>query len=79
MPNTTRTVLLGDILNDTQIKEVTAILNKGLPDYEEVKMLKSYLAQFRDDLENKKQIVPEYLCYWIIYNRNNFVSGNHNN
>ena len=62
-----RTVQLGDLLNNDQIKGVLEILNRqDQDDIATTAALKTYLQQFRDELE-RKGVDDAYLAYLLTY------------
>jgi hypothetical protein len=62
-----RTVQLGDLLDENQIKGVLEILNRqDQDDIATTAALKTYLQQFRAELE-RKGVDDAYLAYLLTY------------
>jgi hypothetical protein len=66
MDKQTKTVVLGELLNSKQAREVGRILNSTADPIEQTRRLKDYFGTFREDLE-KKGVLPEYLAYAVVY------------
>lgn len=61
-----KTVKLGELLTDEQLKGVLAIINDpSLGVIPKTQRLKKYLGGFESELE-AKGVVPDYLAYWLM-------------
>lgn len=59
-----KTIKLGDLLTDDQLKQVREIINSTASSLDRTAKLRDYFATIRETLESKG-VLPEYLAYAV--------------